>query len=30
MQEPIKLAAGGSESLAEGIVLERSGGVRPA
>jgi enoyl-CoA hydratase/carnithine racemase len=27
MQEPTKLAAGGSESFAEGIVLERSGGV---
>lgn len=27
MQEPTKLAAGGSESFAEGIVLERNGGV---
>lgn len=27
MQEPVKLAAGGSERFAEGIVLERGGGV---
>jgi enoyl-CoA hydratase/carnithine racemase len=27
MQEPIRLAAGGSETFAEGIVLERHGGV---
>ena len=27
MQEPTKLAAGGSETFAEGIVLARSGGV---
>jgi len=27
MQDPVKLAAGGSERFAEGIMLERSGGV---